>query len=239
MTTVVATTGIVNNLHEICKVFAKYISDYIRFLNKFIGHLRKVATLRFERTTLIKYVKKLRFLHDTLTSYDVYSDINIDGETALANEILPMASFYLKIVELLDMLNFYLTQSLQKEIISKTLNNDLTLPEESISTIEDCYNHFVKFAEWMIESLDIGTPFLQIEVIQFAKKCAIEDNVDLESTNDIFLQEVAPVEDSEEYDNLSKEWSLLLEEKTLALDIHFVQILNHWSEKFDKKKDAK
>lgn len=235
----VATNGIVNNLHEVSKIFGKYISSYVHFLNKFIGHLRRVATLRFERTTLIKYVKKLRFFHDAISAYEIYQEIKVDGQTPLVEAVMPMASFYLKVIEMLDILNFYLTQPLQKEILSKTLNYDLTLPEESIVAIEDTYNHLVKFTQWMVESLEVENPFFQIEVVQFARKCAIEDNVDLDSTNDIFLQEVAPVEDSKEYDALSKEWSLLLEEKVESLDIQFNHIVNDWSEKFDKKKEVK
>lgn len=232
-----ASPAIVNTLHEISNIISKYLSNYVHFLNKFIGHLRRVSSLRFERTTLIKYVKKLRFFNDVLNSYDIFEDLEED--TVLVEIIKPLASFYLKCMELLDVLNFYLTQPLQKEILSKTLNSDLNLPNECVFAIEDAYNHFIKFTQWMVESLMIDNPLLQIEVVQFTIKCAIEDNVDMDDTNDIFLQEVVPVVDAEEYDHLSKEWALLLYRKMATLEGDFNDVLANWQSKFEKKKDPK
>lgn len=234
-----ASPAIVGNLHEISNIISKYLSDYVHFLNKFIGHLRRVSSLRFERTTLIKYVKKLRFLNDVLNSYDILQDLEVNEKTDLTDVIKPLASFYLKCMELLDILNFYLTQPLQKEILSKTLNSDLNLPDECIFAIEDTYNHFVKFTQWMVESLNIDNPLLQIEVVQFTRKCAIEDNIDMDDTNDIFLQEVVPVTDAEEYDHLSKEWASVLHSKMATLENDFNDVLAEWQNKFEKKKDSK
>lgn len=221
------------------RMFSRYMSNYVHFLNKFIGHLRRVSSLRFERTTLIKFVKKMRFLNESLISYDTTTGIidPSDGDFKKAN--LPLASFCLKCLELLDILNFYLTQPLQKEIISKTLNSDLALSEDCIAGIEDTYNHFVKFAQWSIESLGIDDPLMHIEVVQFARKCAIEDNVDLDETGDIFLQEVETVSDGEELAQLSGEWVSVLEEKLDTLEAYYDETMSHWHEKFDRKKDTK
>lgn len=232
-----ANPAIVDTLQKISNIISKYLSNYVHFLNKFIGHLRRVSSLRFERTTLIKYVKKLRFFNDVLNSYDIFEDL--EENTPLVDIIKPLASFYLKCMELLDVLNFYLTQPLQKEILSKTLNSDLNLPNECVFAIEDAYNHFIKFTQWMVESLMIVNPLLQIEVVQFTIKCAIEDNVDMDDTNDIFLQEVVPVVDAEEYDHLSKEWALLLYRKMATLENDFNDVLANWQSKFEKKKDPK
>lgn len=228
-----------DNLRQISDIFSKYISSYVHFLNKFIGHLRRVASLRFERTTLIKFVKKLRFLNEALIKYDISGRITDFDGLEFAKTIEPLASFYLKCIEMFDILNFYLTQPLQKEIISKTLNSDLNLSDGCIFAIEDTYNHFVKFTQWMIESLQIEDPLLQIEVVQFARKCAVEDNIDIDETGDIFLQEVVPVTDAEEYDQLSSEWALVLQDKLATLETQFDDVMARWQDKFDRKGGAK
>lgn len=220
-------------------VFSKYLSCYIHTLNKFIGFLRKVSSLRFERTALIKYVKKLRFINDSLTAYNFDAEFSDPYNTHLDEAVKPLASFLLKSIELLDLLNYFLTQPLQKEIISKTLNNELTLSEECIVAVEDTYNHFVKFAQWMIESLQIENTFFQIEVVQFTRKCAIEDGIDLENTDNIFLQEVVPVADTEEYEVIAEEWAHILDDKTLNLEAKFNENVINWQNKFDKKKEDK
>lgn len=233
------TPEVIKIFKEHVAVFSKYLSCYIHALNKFIGFLRKVSSLRFERTVLIKYVKKLRFLNDSLTSYSFDSEFPNTSNTSLGEAVKPLAAFLLKGIELLDLLNYFLTQPLQKEIISKTLNSDLNLSEECIVTIEDTYNHFVKFAQWMIESLQIENSFYQIEVVQFTRKCAIEDGVDLENTDNIFLQQVVPVTDTEEYEVIAEEWAHILTDKTLQLEIKFNENVVNWQNKFEKKKDEK
>ena len=57
---------ILQSVDEIKKVYFTYISHYIDYLNGIISLQRRVSTLRFERMTLIKYVKKLRFLNEML-----------------------------------------------------------------------------------------------------------------------------------------------------------------------------
>lgn len=235
-----ATEEVLKILGQHIEVFSKYLSCYIHALNKFIGFLRKVSSLRFERTVLIKYVKKLRFINDSLTCY-TFADENslVIQHGQLQDAVKPLASFLLKSIELLDLLNYFLTQPLQKEIISKTLNNDLNLSEECVVSIEDTYNHFVKFAQWMVESLQIENTFFQIEVVQFTKKCAVEDGVDLENTDNIFLQQVVPVADTEEYESIAEEWAHILTEKTLQLEDSFNENVTNWQTKFEKKKEEK
>ncbi|GAV56304.1 hypothetical protein ZYGR_0BB00810 [Zygosaccharomyces rouxii] len=233
------TPEVLSILKEHTTVFSKYLSCYIHALNKFIGFLRKVSSLRFERTVLIKYVKKLRFINDSLTTYNFEAEFPDPSNTSLHEGVKPLASFFLKSIELLDLLNYFLTQPLQKEIISKTLNSDLNLSEECIVAIEDTYNHFVKFAQWMIESLQIENTFFQIEVVQFTRKCAIEDGVDLENTDNIFLQQVVPVADTEEYEVIAEEWAHILADKTVQLETKFNENVINWQNKFDKKKEDK
>lgn len=232
-----AVEGIGENLAVTSEVFSNYISNYVHFLNKFIGHLRRVASLRFERTTLIKFVKKLRFLNECLSSYNITGYLARFDEENYGVAVTPLASYYLKCIELFDMLDFYLTKPLQNEIISKTLNEDLCLSSECILAIDDTHNHFVKFTQWMIESLSIDDPLLQIEVVQFARKCAEADNVDLEETSNILLQEVEPVENAAEYEELSSKWASVLDLKLQALKENFDIEINAWQEKFDKKKE--
>lgn len=235
-----ASEDVLKILQQHIDVFSKYLSCYIHALNKFIGFLRKVSSLRFERTVLIKYVKKLRFINDSLTGYNFADEhVLVQQQGRLHDAVKPLASFLLKSIELLDLLNYFLTQPLQKEIISKTLNTDLNLSEECVVAIEVTYNHFVKFAQWMIESLQIESTFFQIEVVQFTKKCAIEDGVDMENTDNIFLQQVVPVVDTEEYEGIAEEWAHILAEKTLQLEESFNENVTNWQTKFEKKKEEK
>ncbi|CAB4257128.1 similar to Saccharomyces cerevisiae YKL130C SHE2 RNA-binding protein that binds specific mRNAs and interacts with She3p [Maudiozyma barnettii] len=232
------TDEIINSLAKILQVYSDYLSSHIHVLNKFISHMRRVSTLRFERTTLIKYVKKLRFFNDVLIEYDLtksgaYND-NIGG---LSEGIKPIGMYLEKILEILDLLNFYLTQSLQKEIISKTLNEDLTLTESSIVAINDTYNHFVKYTQWMIDSLGIKSDLLQLEVIKFALKCAEEDGTDMEETENIFLHQVMPVNNEGEYALLTDQWSSVLEGKLDILKNEYASLADKWHEKFGKAKN--
>lgn len=230
-----AVEGIGINLTNTSELFSDYISSYVHFLNKFIGHLRRVASLRFERNTLIKFVKKLRFLNESLASYGISDRMAIYNENNFAEAVIPLASFYLKCIELFDILDFYLTKPLQNEIISKTLNKDLCLSDECIVAIDDTYNHFVKFTQWMVESLEIEDPLLQIEVVQFARKCAVADNVDIDETSNILLQEVEPVADAAEYEELSSKWASVLEAKLQALQATYDDEMGQWHDKLDKK----
>ncbi|SMN18847.1 similar to Saccharomyces cerevisiae YKL130C SHE2 RNA-binding protein that binds specific mRNAs and interacts with She3p [Maudiozyma saulgeensis] len=232
------TDEIINSLGKILQVYSDYLSSHIHILNKFISHMRRVSTLRFERTTLIKYVKKLRFFNDVLIEYDLsqlpkYND-NIGG---LREGIKPIGMYLEKILETLDLMNFYLTQSLQKEIISKTLNEDLTLTESSIIAIDDTYNHFVKYTQWMIESLGIKNELLQLEVIKFALKCAEEDGTDMEETENIFLHQVMPVNDEYEYASITDQWASVLEGKLDVLKKEYSMLAEKWHEKFGKTKN--
>nr|AFV15311.1 TG-She2 [Cloning vector pRS416 pRS-TG-She2]AFV15320.1 TG-She2 [Cloning vector YCplac22 YCp-TG-She2] len=237
------TPGTCELVEQILALLSRYLSSYIHVLNKFISHLRRVATLRFERTTLIKFVKKLRFYNDCVLSYNASEFIN-EGKNELDPEadsfdkvILPIASMFVKCVETFDLLNYYLTQSLQKEILSKTLNEDLTLTAESILAIDDTYNHFVKFSQWMIESLRIGSNLLDLEVVQFAIKCADEDGTNIGETDNIFLQEILPVNSEEEFQTLSAAWHSILDGKLSALDEEFDVVATKWHDKFGKLKN--
>ncbi|EJS42949.1 she2p [Saccharomyces arboricola H-6] len=235
--------GICELVEQILGLLSRYLSSYIHVLNKFISHLRRVATLRFERTTLIKFVKKLRFYNDCVLNYNASDLINEDtheldpSRDSLDKVIQPVASMFVKCVETFDLLNYYLTQSLQKEIISKTLNEDLTLTTESILAIDDSYNHFVKFSQWMIESLRIGSNLLNLEVVQFAMKCADEDGINTGETDNIFLQEILPVNSEEEFQSLSAAWHSILDGKLNTLDLEFDSVAAKWHDKFGKLKN--
>ncbi|CCE64126.1 hypothetical protein TPHA_0G02873 [Tetrapisispora phaffii CBS 4417] len=220
---------------EIKDLFSVYISSYVHVLNKFIGILRKISTLRFERSTLIKYVKKLRFYNDRLSNFEFSDPANAECSVPVESVVREISAFYLKVLETIDILNYYLTRSLQSEIVSKTLNFNLTLPDDTISRIEESYNCFIKFVQWMMESISINDELLQIEIIQFSLKCAIEDNVDLEETDNIFLTEVTPVEDIEEYETLALQWSEVLSGSISALTNQFDQSVVVWIENSEKK----
>ncbi|CCF57946.1 hypothetical protein KAFR_0D02980 [Kazachstania africana CBS 2517] len=228
------TREIVDALSQIIPLFSKYLSSYIHLLNKFISHLRRVASLRYERTTLIKYVKKLRYFNDMLLEYDISETLNY---VSLSDGIKPIASHFSKILEALDLLNFYFTQSLQKEIISKTLNFELTLADSCILAIDDAYNHFVKYTQWMVESIGAGSQFLDLEVVRFALKCAEEDETDLTETDNIFLQEVIEVNDEREYEHVTKQWGNVLKEKMVTLETEYTSTATKWHENFGKGKN--
>lgn len=235
--------GICEIVEQILDLLARYLSSYIHVLNKFISHLRRVATLRFERTTLIKFVKKLRFYNDCVLNYNASDFINEGKDESgsdsdpLDKVILPVASMFVKCVETFDLLNYYLTQSLQKEIISKTLNEDLTLTTESILAIDDSYNHFVKFSQWMIESLRIGSNLLDLEVVQFVIKCADEDGTNTGETDNIFLQEIVPVNSEDEFHSLAAAWHSILDGKLNNMDQEFDVVATKWHDKFGKLKN--
>lgn len=224
---------------SIIEAFSKYLSLYIHVLNRFINHLRRVGSLKYERTNLIKFVKKLRHFNDTLQMIqnNIYEDAHVSDP--LEKSIVYMASNFVKLLEVIDLLNFIFTSSLQKEIISKTLNFDLTLCEECISSIEDTYKVFVKYTQWMVESIGVENPSIQLEVVSTALKYAAEDqeneNYDGETDN-IFVQEIMEVEDSIEYLKLTHDWDIILRSHIKRLETEFDDAANKWQEKFGKKK---
>lgn len=222
--------SLAKSLQVIAQTHSNYISSYIDLLNKYIGYQRRVSTLRFERSTLIKYVKKLRFFNEYLF------ELELEKSGSLRETIAPLASFLIRYLELVDILNYYLTQSLKNEIISKTLNERLVLSNECIALIDNTYRHFVKFTQWMVESLEMTQQDLQIEVVQFARRCATEDGINVEESDDILLQEVAVVSDEEEYQHLLEEWSHLLMEKYLILHKSYDDTVSHWHEVFDTRR---
>lgn len=228
------TPEVEEGLNLVVQYHSCYISSYIEILNKIIGYQRKISTLRFERATLIKYVKKLRFLNDFYHNWETYkSELN---NQSLFDRIRSLGSFAIRYLELLDILNYYVTQSLKNETISKTLNYDLILTDDTIANMDDTYRMFVKFTQWMVESLELNQSDLTLEIVQFTRKCAFEDGVDLEDTNDILLQEVALVADSQEYGSLLTDWSIILDENLRKLQTSFDIEVDRWSNLFDQKR---
>lgn len=226
---------ILQSVDEIKKVYFTYISHYIDYLNGIISLQRRVSTLRFERMTLIKYVKKLRFLNEMLHSYNL--EKHLVGEP-LDTTMGKFGSNLIKIMEILDLLNFYISQPLKGETISKTLNNDLVVSDETIETINDVYRIFIKCIQWMLEATGKHQedPLSGIELIEFTKKCAIEDDVDFDEDGDILLQEVGLVESSAEYGNLLSDWALVLAEKEGSLNAMFTNDSKAWAAKFKSSK---
>ena len=224
---------------SIIEAFSKYLSLYIHVLNRFINHLRRVGSLKYERTNLIKFVKKLRHFNDTLQiiQNNIYEDAHVGDP--LGKSVVYMATNFVKILEVIDLLNFIFTSSLQKEIVSKTLNFDLTLSEECISSIEDTYKVFVKYTQWMLESIGVEMPSTQLEVVSTALKYAAEDqeneNFDGETDN-IFVQEIMEVKDSIEYLSLTTDWDAILRTHMKRLETEFDNMADKWQEKFGKKK---
>lgn len=232
----VMTPDITEALYDIIDIFSTYISSYIHLLNKFISHLRRVGSMKYERTMLIKYVKKFRFFNDSLVAYkENMSVFNWEGDS-LRISIAPLMNMFVKVLEILDLLNFYFTQALQKELISKTLNFDLTLSDECKISIEDTYNHFAKYAQWSFGSL--GTQLLlgQLEVINFALKCAEENEEDVAESDNIFLHDVELSTSEEDYAFVTKGWSNVLNNKIALLESQFSQMAIKWHEKFGKRK---
>ncbi|SCW00688.1 LAFE_0C09758g1_1 [Lachancea fermentati] len=234
MNNVAADETVLKSLQVAAQTYSNYISAYIDVLNKYIGHQRRVSTLRFERATLIKFVKKLRFFNEYLYTLD-YVEIE-SGDKNLVRIVTSLASFFIRCLEMLDLLNYYLTQSLKNETISKTLNKDLTVSEDCIAYIEDTYRHFVKFTQWMVESLNLKSADLSVEIVQFARKCAKEDGLNTEDTEEILLQEINLVSDVDEYQELLDEWCRLLTEKYMTLNAAFENEATYWSEVFDHRK---
>lgn len=235
---IVATDGIVDVLTKISSVFSAYLSANIHILNKYINYLRRVTSLKNERSIMIKIVKKLRFFNDTLLSTDLAQlQTTYEGEEPeLALNIQTFASYLVKCLETIDLLNYFLLKPLQKELIAKTLNFDLVFPEDITDTVEDTYNHFVKFTQWSIESLSIDDPLLDIEVVQFSLRCAEEDQSYAEETDNIFLQEVLPVKDSQEYETLTLQWLDVLNGKLAILGERFEKVADDWYKKFGKNR---
>ncbi|CUS20679.1 LAQU0S01e12156g1_1 [Lachancea quebecensis] len=229
-----ANENILKSLQLAVQSYSNYLSSYIDALNKYISHQRRVSTLRFERATLIKYVKKLRFFNEELMNMDVAQQFR--GENFLKTAVCSLASFFIRCLEVMDLLNYYLTQSLKNETISKTLNRDLVVSEGCVVFLESTYRHYVKFTQWMLEALDIHDATLTVEVLQFARKCAKEDGLDLEETDDILLQEVGVVSSASEYQELLDEWCLVLSEQYMSLTKAFEAETTHWSDIFEGRK---
>ncbi|SCV01628.1 LAME_0G17480g1_1 [Lachancea meyersii CBS 8951] len=223
------------HLENASNAFSEYLTAYIETLNKYIGHQRRVSTLRFERATLIKHVKKLRFFNEQLATGDLWQD-NRYRNGNLGFVVSSLASFFIRCLEVVDLLNYYLTQALKNETISKTLNNDLVVSDLCIAVIENSYRHYVKYTQWMLEAINLHDPTLTIEVLQFARKCAKEDGLNVEETDDILLQEVDIVGDIHEYRYLLDEWCMVLSVQRQELTRVFELETERWSQVFEPKK---
>lgn len=229
------TEELLRSIRQILTVYSSYISHYIDYLNGLISVQRRVSTLRFERMTLIKYVKKLRFLNEKLHGWDFPTELD---KTALHELMDPLASYLVRVLEILDLLNFYVSQPLKSETISKTLNENLVVGDKTVDAINETYRLFIKCVQWMVESQpqQVNQSSLAIELIQFTRKCAIEDGVKLEDSMDILLQDVALVENSGEYAQLLSDWADILMEKQSVLNEIFAEDMKSWHGKFNQKK---
>ncbi|QEU59369.1 She2 [Kluyveromyces lactis] len=216
---------------QLVSTYSNYISRYVDYLNNLIAVQRRVSTLRFERMTLIKYVKKLRFMADVLHSWSFEGENDLIGKQL--NEVIdPLGSYLIKVFEILDLLNFYITQPMRGETISKTLNEDLVVSEETIVCINDSYRIYIKGIQWLVESISERNgkcPHLALELIEFTRKCAIEDEVDFTASEDILLQDVAIVELEEEYVDLLHDWSAILVQKQTEMKELFSEDSKRWA----------
>ncbi|CDO95923.1 unnamed protein product [Kluyveromyces dobzhanskii CBS 2104] len=210
---------ILESVLELVSTYSHYISRYVDYLNSLIAVQRRASSLRFERVTLIKYVKKLRFMADALHNWS-FDDVNGLSGKQLKEVINPLGSYLIKVFEIVDLLNFYISQPMRGETISKTLNESLVVSEATIVCINDTYRIYIKGIQWLIESITEDNrrhPHLSMELIEFTRKCAIEDEVDFTASEDILLQDVALVESEDEYIELLHDWSLILMQKQAEL----------------------
>ncbi|CCE64076.1 hypothetical protein TPHA_0G02410 [Tetrapisispora phaffii CBS 4417] len=235
---------------EAIHIFIKYISDNINLLNNYILLMKKVTSLNYERTCLIKFVKKLRFYNETLRNSHLFNmeseedreekedELNFKFENVdIINRVILLNSIFIKNLETLDLLNFQLTRSLQNEIWMKTLNEKLLIPEKNVAMIEDVYNHYIKFIQWLSETIGMHDSTGQLEVITQTIRYAQEDPSqpfpnsihDEVETENIFLQTVIPSKNEEEYIQTLKEWLNILTAKNQQFQANFEDITSIWN----------
>ncbi|EDO14749.1 hypothetical protein Kpol_297p10 [Vanderwaltozyma polyspora DSM 70294] len=179
------TKDIENALKELIPLFKKYISVNVQLLNDYILVLKRASCLKNERIALIKFVKKLRFFSQSLHRTMFFDDLHSRKDDSLLHCVGIIGAYFVKCLETLDLLYFFLTKPLQTEILSKTLNEKLILKDSTVVNLEDTFSYFVKFTQWLLESLGLNDPLYQIEIIHFSVKYAVEEGIDIDDTEDI------------------------------------------------------
>ena len=208
--------SLLESLQEMITAHSCYLSEYINLLNRYINFIKKVSSLKNERASLIKFVKKLRYLNNYYTFNEkivVLAEDEQLEDIPLIPIIRRVCSYNIKVLEILDILNFQVTQSIKNEILSKTLNYNIIFDDQFVKIMEDTFRVFIKFNQWMFESLEITgcdmnalDSSLSIDLIDVATKCALDDGIDLEQSSDIILQQVETCSTEEEYLITMNEW---------------------------------
>ncbi|KAL6926105.1 hypothetical protein ACO0SA_002429 [Hanseniaspora valbyensis] len=135
-----------------------------------------------------------------------------------------------KLLELIEILNFIITNSLKNEIMSKTLNEKLLISDELNTTISHVYCIFIKFNQWMIEALKIDNSNgnLDIELLELVVKNDTNNNMHIKLSEDdeLLLQEVDECVDISEFNTIIWQWCDVIRNLLKTFDNEIENALN-------------
>lgn len=135
-----------------------------------------------------------------------------------------------KLLEVIEILNFLLTNFLKNEIITKTLNDRLVLSEELNKTMSHVYCIFIKFNQWIIEALKLDNMNgnLDIELLELVIKNDANSNINIQLSEDdaLLLQEVDECVDISEFSTIVWQWCDVIRSLLKRFDADIENVLN-------------
>lgn len=135
-----------------------------------------------------------------------------------------------KLLEVIEILNFLLTNFLKNEINSKTLNEKLVLSEEINKTMSHVYCIFIKFNQWIIEALKLDNinGNLDIELLEMVIKNDVNSNINIQLSEDdaLLLQEVDECVDVSEFSTIVWQWCDVIRSLLKNFDEEIENVLN-------------
>lgn len=135
-----------------------------------------------------------------------------------------------KLMEIIEIANFMITSSFKQEILSKTLNTQLVIPNKLIKSISHTYCIFVKFNQWMVECLDLNKKNgdLDIELLELVIKNDLNENINIQLSeeDDLLLQGVDQCTSLSEFNHLAWEWCDVVRNLLKNFDTEIQTVLN-------------
>ncbi|OBA28743.1 hypothetical protein HANVADRAFT_51208 [Hanseniaspora valbyensis NRRL Y-1626] len=163
-------------------------------------------------------------------TFEQFHDDGFKPNVSIGSILIRIVTSNTKLLELIEILNFIITNSLKNEIMSKTLNEKLLISDELNTTISHVYCIFIKFNQWIIEALKIDNSNgnLDIELLELVGKNDTNNNMHIKLSEDdeLLLQEVDECVDISEFNTIIWQWCDVIRNLLKTFDNEIENALN-------------
>ncbi|XBW37231.1 hypothetical protein QEN19_002814 [Hanseniaspora menglaensis] len=135
-----------------------------------------------------------------------------------------------KLLEVIEILNFVITNTLKNEVMSKTLNENLTISDNLNKTMSHVYCIFVKFNQWITEALKLenSNGNMDNELLELVLRNETNNtgNNILSEDDELLLQEIDECQNVGEFNQIVWQWCDIIRNLLRKFDEDITKSLN-------------